>query len=313
MAEILKLSREPAGSLPATRLPLVPTREPPAHDGLAQLLSMIAAGDERAFARLYELTAARLLMVARTIVRRPDLAEDVLQETFLRVWRAAHQYDVRKGSALAWLVTIIRNRALTMKSKEHRHDDRHEEVDVETIVSEAPDPANQLMRSEEARRVKACLVNLPINHRRSIAMVYFEGLTHQELAERLDVRLGTAKSWVRRGLAQMGQCLIGRPAADWRERVAADYAVGSLQGAARRAFERARERDARFCHAADVWESRLALMTEFLPDPGAPPRHVWSRIEQEIVQGRISFSRPLLWPFAVGAAIVFAVLLIVAL
>lgn len=306
MAEIIKLSRKPIG------LPPLP-KEAPGHDGLAQLLAATAAGDERAFARLYELTAARLLMVARTIVGRPDLAEDVLQETFLRVWRAAHQYDPRKGSALAWLVTIVRNRALTLKSRLHRHDERHDEVDVETIVSEGPDPANQLMRSEEARRVKACLVNLPVNHRRSIAMVYFEGLTHQELAERLDVRLGTAKSWVRRGLAQMGQCLIGRPAADWRERVAAGYAIGSLQGTARRAFERARERDARFCQAADVWESKLALLTEFLPDPGAPPRHVWSRIEQEVRRNRISFSRPPLWPLAVAGLIVLAALLIAAL
>jgi RNA polymerase sigma-70 factor, ECF subfamily len=311
MAEIVKLSHEATGPVPSIGLPL--PKQPPAHDGLAQLLATIAGGDERAFARLYELTAARLLMVARTIVGRPDLAEDVLQETFLRVWRAAHQYDPHEGSALAWLVTIVRNRALTLKSRMHRHDDRLDAVDVETIVSEGPDPASQLMLSEEARRVKACLVNLPVNHRRSIAMVYFEGLTHQELAERLDVRLGTAKSWVRRGLAQMGQCLIGRPAADWRERVAADYAIGSLQGTARRAFERARERDARFCQAADVWESKLALLTEFLPDPGAPPRQVWSRIEQEIALSRVSFSRPRLWPLAVAGLIVLAALLIAAL
>ena len=306
MAEIVKLSREPAG------LPPLP-KEPPAHDGLAQLLAATAAGDERAFARLYELTAARLLVVARAIVGRPELAEDVLQETFLRVWRAAHQYDPHKGSALAWLVTIVRNRALTLKSRTHRHDAARDEIDVEQIVFEGPDPAAQMMRSEEARGVKACLANLPANHRRSIALVYFEGLTHQELARRLDVRLGTAKSWVRRGLAEMGQCLTGRPAAGWRERVAADYAIGSLQGTARRAFERSRERDARFCQAADMWESKLALLTEFLPDPGAPPRHVWSRIEQEIGRSRISFSRPLLWPLAVAALIVFAALLLAVL
>ena len=161
--------------------------------------------------------------------------------------------------------------------------------------------------------MKACLAGLPANYRRSIAMVYFEGLTHRELSERLDVRLGTAKSWVRRGLAQMGQCLTGRPAADWREQVAADYAIGSLQGTARRAFERSRERDARFCQAADMWESKLALLNEFLPDPGAPPRPVWNRIEQEIGRSRISFSRPLLWPLAVAALIVFATLLLAVL
>jgi hypothetical protein len=69
----------------------------------------------------------------------------------------------------------------------------------------------------------------------------------------------------------------------------------------------------RFCQAADVWESKLALLTEFLPDPGAPPRQVWSRIEQEIARSRISFSRPLLWPLAVAGLIVLAALLIAAL
>ena len=79
------------------------------------------------------------------------------------------------------------------------------------------------MRSEDARRVNACLANLPANHRRSLTLVYFEGLTHSELAARLGVQLGTAKSWVRRGLAQMNRCLGGADAG-WRELVAAEYA-----------------------------------------------------------------------------------------
>lgn len=168
------------------------------------------------------------------------------------------------------------------------------------------------MRSEEARRVNACLVNLPLNHRRSVALVYFEGLTHRELAERLDVQLGTAKSWVRRGLAKMGQCLNGEAEADWRDLAAADYAVGSLRGAARRGFEKRRERDARYCRAADRWEAELAMLTEFLPDV-EPPTQVWSRIEQRIASRRITFARPLLWQAATGILGAAVVALLVAL
>lgn len=262
-------------------------------DPMALLLTDVAMGDERAFARLYELTGSRLLAIARGIVGRNDVAEDVLQDSFLRVWRWAHRFDASKGAAYGWLVCVVRNRALSAKSMLQRREGRMQTLDDETMVLGEPDPADQAMRSEEARRVNACLANLPANHRRSVTLVYFEGLTHSELAERLGVQLGTAKSWVRRGLAQMNRCLTGTEIG-WRELVAAEYAAGGLQGAVRRGFERRRERDARYCRAVDAWEGRLALLTEFLPDNGPAPAHVWSRIEQRLARDRIAVRRPLL-------------------
>jgi hypothetical protein len=162
--------------------------------------------------------------------------------------------------------------------------------------------------------VNACLANLPLNHRHSVALVYFEGLTHRELAARLGVQLGTAKSWVRRGLAQMGRCLSGGAEADWRELMAAQYAVGSLQGASRRAFERRRERDARYCHAADMWEDRLALLTERLADGAPASADIWHRIAQQIQRERVPLSRPLFWQSTTALlALAVLALLIVAL
>src|SRR5262245_9952052 len=269
MVEILKLGSVPAGQHPtAPRSPL-PTVTPETFDPLASLLAEIAIGHERAFARLYELMGGRLFAVARRVVGRADLAEDVLQDSFLRIWRSAHRYDPAKGPAYAWLVRIVRNRALSARARADRHEAAHTGLDEE-LASGAPDPAAQVLRSEEARRVNACLINLPLNHRRSVAMVYFEGLTHRELAERLDVQLGTAKSWVRRGLAKMNRCLTGGNEAGWRELIAAEYAAGSLHGAARRGFERRRERDARYCRAVDLWEDRFAALTEYLPPETAP-------------------------------------------
>ena len=265
-----------------------PAAAAPSFDPLAMLLAETAIGHERAFARLYELVAGRLYAVARQIMPRDDLAEDVLQESFLRIWRAAHRYDPAKGSAYAWLVTIVRNRALSARTRGSRHEDGHTELDAERLAFEGPDPAMLTMRSEEARRVKACLTKLPDNHRRSVALVYFEGLTHRELAARLEVQLGTAKSWVRRGLAQMGKCLLHEDLRDRRALVAADYAVGSLQGTVRRGFERRRVRDARFCHAADRWEAQLALLTEFLPERSFSSQKVWRCIQHELGRGRLS-------------------------
>jgi RNA polymerase sigma-70 factor (ECF subfamily) len=307
MGEILNLRRivgQPTAPLPlASRIAPAPVSLEP----LALLLTETAAGNERAFARLYELTGGRMLAIARGIVGRTDVAEDVVQDSFLRVWRWAHRYDPDKGPAYAWLVRIVRNRALSAREQMHRREDGHCELDAEALVQPGRDPADQAMRSEEARQVNACLANLPLNHRRSVALVYFEGLTHRELAERLDVQLGTAKSWVRRGLAQMSRCLSGGADADWRELMAAQYAAGSLQGACRRGFERRRERDARYCHAVDVWENRLALLTEFLPDAGPAPSDIWNRVAQQIQRERIYLSRPRFWQ-ATSALLALAVL-----
>jgi RNA polymerase sigma-70 factor, ECF subfamily len=314
MGDILSLPFGTTGVRSPPPLPYAPLASAgPSFDPLAMLLAETAAGHERAFARLYELTGGRLISIARGIVGRTDLAEEVLQESLLRIWRSAHQYDPAKGPAYAWLVTVVRNRALSAKVKLQRLEHGRDELDAEKLVFDGPDPAAQAMRSEEARRVNSCLANLPLNHRKSVALVYFEGLTHQELAQRLDVRLGTAKSWVRRGLTQMGQCLGNQADADWRASVAAEYAVGALQGTARRGFERRRERDARFCRAADLWERQLAMLTEFLPDSGPAPAHVWTRIEQRIARDRIAFSRPLFWQMATGAltAVILALIAVV--
>lgn len=156
-----------------------------------------------------------------------------------------------------------------------------------------------------ARRVNSRLVSLPANHRRSVSLVYFDGLTHSELADRLGVQLGTAKSWVRRGLAQMNRCLTGTEP-DRRELVAAEYAAGGLGDAVRRGFERRRERDARYCRAVDQWEDRLALLTEFLPDTGPASAHVWKRIEQGLARDRLAMPRLLLWKVTT-AVLAFAV------
>jgi RNA polymerase sigma-70 factor (ECF subfamily) len=315
MVEILNLGR----GMPRMRhaAPLPDPRPPSTSgpfDALALLLADTAAGREPAFARLYELTSERLLAVARSIVGgRRDVAEDVLQDSFVRVWRWAHRYDPDKGTAYAWLVRIVRNRALTAREALHRREDGHDEIEGDTLASAHVDPADQAIRSEDARRINACLADLPANHRRALTLAYFEGLTHSELAQRLDVQLGTAKSWVRRGLAQMNRCLTGGSDAGWRELIAGEYAVGGLHGAVRRGFERRRERDARYCRAVDQWEGRFALLTEMLA-PVPPRPQVWKNIEARIAPERAAFTRQLFWVTASGVlAVTVAVLAIVLL
>jgi RNA polymerase sigma-70 factor (ECF subfamily) len=161
----------------------------------AALLTACAAGDRAAFRSLYQLTAPRLTAVALRLTRRSDLAADALQDAYLRVWRAAGSFDPARGSALAWMATILRRCALDRLPAERPYEDIAE---VEIAVPPA-EPGEA--------RLDRCLAALTKSHRDAVILAYYDGLSHAELAERLAVPLGTAKAWVRRGVAALRACL----------------------------------------------------------------------------------------------------------
>jgi RNA polymerase sigma-70 factor (ECF subfamily) len=178
-------------------------------DPLAELLSATARGDRAAFARLYELTSGKLFALALGILRRRDWAEEVLQEAFIRLWRSAHRFDPAKGSAMSWMVTIVRNSALTALERRPREISAEDVGAAAEPADTAPDPLEQAMQSSQARALFECLQHLEEPQRRSIMLAYYEGLTHTELAARLAAPLGTVKSWIRRGLMHLKECLEG--------------------------------------------------------------------------------------------------------
>jgi len=172
----------------------------------AALLRACAGGDSAALARLYEGTAAQLFGLALRIVRRRELAEEVVQDAFVSAWRNAGRYDERRGTAMAWLATIVRNRALDQL----RRLSRERPLDpaaVERWEDPAPGPAELAALSEDGRRLARCLDELEEAPRRSILLAYFEGMTVEEVAERMAAPLGTVKSWVRRSLQRLRSCL----------------------------------------------------------------------------------------------------------
>ena len=138
MGELLNLRRGMAQLGIAEPLAARVSVDASAFDPLARLLADVAMGNERSFARLYELTGGRLLAIARSIVGRTDVAEDVLQDSFLRVWRWAHRFDPAKGSAYGWLVRVVRNRALTARATLQRREGGQEPLDAETLVLASP-------------------------------------------------------------------------------------------------------------------------------------------------------------------------------
>jgi RNA polymerase sigma factor (sigma-70 family) len=181
-------------------------------DKLAALLARTALGDQRAFAELYALASAHLYAVAIRIMRDGAIAEEMLQEAFVSVWHHAGTYDAAKSQPLTWLTSIVRNRCLDRL--------RRREVDTETLTprdddeapaweppSEGPTPVELLLAAADARALRGCLDGLEPGPRQAIALAFFRGLSHRELAAHLREPLGTVKSWVRRGLATLRRCL----------------------------------------------------------------------------------------------------------
>lgn len=167
-------------------------------DHLAVLLQSVAAGDRSAFRAVYDAAAGRLLAIALRILRDPQAAEDAVQEAFLRIWRNAARYTPEKGAPMAWMGIIARNAALDLVRARRPMQD-FEQVETLELAVAAIEPPDA--------RLGQCIGRLPENQARAIVMMYTYGLSHSELAERLAVPLGTAKSWVKRGTDTLRECM----------------------------------------------------------------------------------------------------------
>ncbi len=183
---------------------------------LGQLLARAGLGDRAAFARLYEQTSGHLFAVVLRIQRDRALAEDLLQEVYVSVWKAAASFDAARSQPLTWLTHIARNRAIDslrrLQAQPHTvslsTDDGGDEPDpVEALLSDSLGPLDLLGRASEQRELAQCMGRLTPPQRQSVALAFFDGLSHAEVAAHLKEPLGTVKSWVRRALATLKGCL----------------------------------------------------------------------------------------------------------
>jgi RNA polymerase sigma factor (sigma-70 family) len=177
-----------------------------ADDEATQLITRCASGDRAALKRLFDLEAPRMIGVAERILRRRALAEEAMQDAFVLVWRRASSFDASLGSGRTWLYTILRNRALNILRSESRTEFSADDTLVET-PSEEDDPETVVMKLGEATRLRQCLEKLEPARRQAIVLAYANGLSHGELAGRLNLPLGTIKSWIRRGMQSLKECL----------------------------------------------------------------------------------------------------------
>ncbi|NUT79169.1 sigma-70 family RNA polymerase sigma factor [Pseudomonas sp. C1C7] len=172
---------------------------------LRQLLAQCSLGDRRAFETLYRSVGPRLHGVALRFMGRADLAEEVLQESFVRIWNNASRYEAHLSAPLTWMINITRNQAIDQLRK---HRDRPlGELEEQALVDESPSAHEQLSSAREASALNRCLDSLEGMQRQSITVAYFQGMSCAELAEHLAAPLGSVKSWIRRGMERLRRCL----------------------------------------------------------------------------------------------------------
>jgi RNA polymerase sigma factor (sigma-70 family) len=182
----------------------------------AALLSRVALGDRAAFGVLYRTTSAHLLGVILRIQSHRGVAEEVLQEVYVNVWRSAGQFDAGRAQPLTWLTSIARHRAIdSLRRAQIEPDgppasaslDDDGSAALEAHPSDAPGPLELLGRAAEAKALQDCVATLGPAQQQSLALAFYQGLSHAEVAEHLGQPLGTVKSWVRRALIALRECL----------------------------------------------------------------------------------------------------------
>ena len=166
----------------------------------------IASGDRGALKQLYQATSAKLFGVCLRILSDREESEDVLQEVYLTIWRRADRFDAGRASVMAWISTIARNRAID-KLRARGPLAYAEPVDELEIEDEAPRAEALLSSAQDAQALDRCLSELDGRTQTAIRTAFFEGVTYEALAHRLDAPLGTVKSWIRRGLMKLKGCL----------------------------------------------------------------------------------------------------------
>jgi len=174
---------------------------------LEQLLADIALGSRTAFEELYRASSQQLYGICVRVLGDRDEAQDALQEVYTTVWRHARQFDQRRAGAMTWLAILARNKAIDRRRARMRSDMAVPIEDAGEIADTAASPLQSAQALAERRELDGCLEQLDERRRALIQSAFFQALTYEELARRVSSPLGSVKSWIRRGLMQLRECL----------------------------------------------------------------------------------------------------------
>ncbi|MEM1044609.1 MAG: sigma-70 family RNA polymerase sigma factor [Pseudomonadota bacterium] len=172
---------------------------------LARLLSRIALRDRAAFDSLYDLTSAKLFGVVFRLLRERTDAEDALQDIYVKIWHRADRYSVSEASAMSWMIAIARNHAIDRLRARRRG---HGPIDEATEIADAaPSPEANAVAGSERARIDTCLDRLEADRAQAVRGAYLDGRSYQELADRHEVPINTMRTWLRRSLKKLRECL----------------------------------------------------------------------------------------------------------
>lgn len=204
-----------AGTIPAAEDAHVSCRSAPLDEStLHALIARIVERDEEALAALYDTLLGRVHGLALRIARRPELAEEITEDVFWQIWRQAPRFDPARGNAMAWVTTITRSRALDALRRTTPQEIQDDDA-LQAATNEAggSNPLDALTAIDEHARLHAALSALDAQPRQLLALAFFRGLTHEEIALQTELPLGTVKSQIRRSLSllrhTMGHALPG--------------------------------------------------------------------------------------------------------
>lgn len=194
----------------AVRVPASMMQGPmPAEDeDLTRMLQAAGRGDRRAFKALYDRTSPLLFGIVLRILRNRAMAEEVLQDAYLRIWRNAAAFSADSGAPLGWMAAIARNRAIDVV-RQRREVLVEPDEDGRDWLESIPDPRADGPGFVALRQLGHCLGLLEDSHRRCVLLAYYEGWSREELAARFDRPVNTIKTWLHRGLAALRGCMDG--------------------------------------------------------------------------------------------------------
>jgi RNA polymerase sigma factor (sigma-70 family) len=185
-------------------------------DDVAQLrllLAAVARKDADAFGQLYRVTSAKLFAFSLRILFKKELAEEALQEAFISIWNNAAGYNESFAAPMTWMVTVTRNKAFDILRRQGGGTYSVEALDqdlLDTLASDDPTPPQQMEQDEEAKALARCMDRLEKLHRQAIALAWYQDLSHTEVAQQMQLPVGTVKTWIRRGMDKLRGCLLER-------------------------------------------------------------------------------------------------------
>lgn len=181
-------------------------------------LMAVARQDALAFRALYDATSPKLFGFVLRILQKRELAEEVLQESFVNIWNNAASYQSSLAAPMTWMTTIVRNRAFDLLRKLNNGQQHDVEIDAETFDADVnhalesgdTTPLQALELSQDAKALAFCMARLEGLHRQAMALAFYHDLSHSEVAEQMNLPMGTVKTWIRRGLDKLRTCLVRR-------------------------------------------------------------------------------------------------------